>query len=77
MQIKRALLQVLFCGGEGGILRFASRSLRSALRGYGRRRSPGWANRPLDALILHPSNPFHHIKRALLQVLFCGGEGGI
>ena len=81
MQKQRAPRWVLFVfGGESGILRFASRRLRFAPRDYGRRRSPGRANRPQDALLIRPSNPSIPMQkqRAPRWVLFVfGGESGI
>ncbi len=77
---KGTVFGALCFGGESGILRFASRRLRSALRDCGRRRSPGQANRPPDALLFCPSNPSIPMQkqRAPFSVLFVfGGESGI
>ena len=54
---KSTRLGALVFGGESGILRFASRRLRSALRGLGRRRSPGRENHSQDGFLFRPSNP--------------------
>ena len=68
---KSTRLGALVFGGESGILRFASRRLRSVLRGLARRRSPGRENHSQDGFLFRPSNPSISMPktRAPLRVL--------